>query len=78
MAEDLRAEAAERYIAAIDAAELAVRMAEAVADMQRPANCTADQALALMDPDVRDAWLRATSVAMGYWCECIEQMQRVQ
>jgi hypothetical protein len=78
MAEDFKAEASERYIAAIDPAELAVRMAEAVADMQRPANCTAEQALAAMDPDVCDSWLRATVVAMGYWRECIEQMQRVQ
>jgi hypothetical protein len=78
MTDNFKAEASERYIAAIDAAELAVRMAEAVADMQRPANCTATQALALMDPDVRDSWLRATAVAMGYWRECLEQMQRVQ
>lgn len=64
-------ELAHMLIRNINGAELAVRMCEASYNIKRPPNMTAEQALAAMEDDSRDGWMRAASTAMKYWVDCI-------
>jgi hypothetical protein len=36
----------------------------------------ARQALAAMEDESREGWMRASVAAMEYWRECIQQMQQ--
>ncbi len=68
-----------RYVAPISEAELACRILEAMMEKEqgkpvpRPEGLTADQALAIMDPMMREMALAAAHACMTYWAECIAQ-----
>lgn len=66
-----------KHIAAIDPAELAVRIVEASARIKRPPGKSARECLDSLPLEDRDDVLRAANAAMDYWRECIEQMQDV-
>ncbi len=66
-----------KYVAQIDAAELAVRLFEAAMGLKRPAGMTAAQALGTFPEEDRRAWLNAATAAMSYWQECINEMNAV-
>lgn len=63
-------------IAAIDEAELAVRMAEAVLRIKRVPGRSASEAIATMPADWGVSFQRGARAAMDYWRECLEQAQR--
>jgi hypothetical protein len=65
-----------KYIAPIEEAELAVRLAEARCGLRRPTGSTALQALDAMEEEDRVSWRRAAIAAMEYWRECIENANR--
>ena len=62
-------------IATVDPAELAVRLCEANYRLKRPSP-NAAEALAAMDPEVREAWLRSAKAAADYFVEIIDAAQR--
>jgi len=64
-------------IAVCDPEELAVRMCEASYGLKRPTP-DAKEALAAMEPECREGWLRAARIALIYMGECIADAQRVQ
>jgi hypothetical protein len=68
---------AAKYVAPIDEAELAVRLAEAMNQIKRPLGSTARQALETMEDESREAWRRGARAAMEYWCECIANANTV-
>jgi hypothetical protein len=61
----------------IDPAELAIRMCEANYCIARPTP-NADAALAAMDTEVREAWLRSARAAAEYFAELINERGRPQ
>lgn len=63
-------------VTAIDAEELAVRLAETVLEAERPPDTSPREALASMSNSHGQLWLRAAEVAMEYWHECIQNAQR--
>jgi hypothetical protein len=65
-----------KHVAQIDQAELAVRMCEASYGLCRPPGMNARQALAAMEDESREGWMRASVAAMEYWRECIQQMRQ--
>lgn len=64
------------FVAEIDQRELQVRIMEAILEMKRPEGATAEQALAGMDADSRDASARAAIRALEYFRECIAKGQK--
>lgn len=66
-----------KYIAPVSEAELACRIIEAMMAVEngtpipRPAGFTAEQALAVTDPVMREMASHAARAAMTYWAECI-------
>lgn len=66
-----------RYIAPISEAEIACRILEAMMEVEqgkpvpRPQGYTAEQALAITDPIMRDMASAAARSVMTYWAECI-------
>lgn len=62
-------------VAEIDPVEMAIRMCEASYGLTRPTASAAD-ALAAMDEDCRDGWLRAAAAGLHYVNECLAKAQR--
>jgi hypothetical protein len=62
-------------IAEVDPAELAIRMCEASYGLKRPTP-NAATALAAMDEDCRDGWLRAADAALHFIQECLASAQK--
>ena len=62
-------------ICEIDLAELAIRLCEANYGLRRPMP-DAGTALAAMDRDVREAWLRSAKAAAEYFCDLINNAER--
>lgn len=67
---------AAKFVAPIDAMELAVRLAEALNGMKRPPGATAAESFFTIEKESADAYMRAATAAMDYWRECINEMQR--
>lgn len=61
-------------IAELDPAELAIRMCEASYGLKRPTP-SAMEALAAMDEDCRDGWIRAANAALKYLQEQLAAAQ---
>jgi hypothetical protein len=61
----------------IDPSELAVRLCEANYCIERPTP-NADAALANMDKECREAWLRSARAAAEYFAELINERGRPQ
>ena len=61
-----------KYIAEINADELAVRMLETVFSMKRSPGKTPAEALDDSPADWGPAFRRAANVAMEYWKECLD------
>lgn len=59
----------------IDQHELALRMLEAAVGLRRPPNKTAEEALALAQPNLRTAYMRAAGAAVAYF---VEQGARIE
>lgn len=65
-----------KFITPVDAMELAVRLAESLNGMKRPAGATTAQAFFSMEKESADRYMRAATAAMDYWRECINNIQR--
>jgi hypothetical protein len=67
---------AKTLVVELDPAELAVRLCEANYGLVRPM-ADAKEALAAMEPEVRQAWLRSAAVAADYFREMVEAGNRL-
>ncbi len=67
-----------KYIAPIDPVELAMVMLEAASNMRRPQGLNAREAIAQLETEDRERWMRAANAAMRYWQECIANANRTQ
>lgn len=65
-------------MAEIDMAELAVRMVEANYGLKRPKGSSGIAALAAMDDEAREGWLRSAKVAAEYLAEIFNNPKAVQ
>ena len=65
------------FIAEADPAELAIRMCEASYGLTRPCPDPIE-ALAAMDEDCRNGWMRAAEAALQYIRDCLANGQRTQ
>ena len=61
-----------KFIAEIDEAEMAVRIAEAMLKMKRPPGLSAQAALASMPDGEEENFARAARAAMLYLQECVD------
>ena len=61
-----------------DACELAVRLCEACYQMKRPAGLTAAEALAVMERECREAWLRTAEAAALYMKQVLDDTLRAK
>ncbi len=61
-----------KYVAEINEAELAIRMAEAAIGMKRPPGKSTQECLDSFPADWGEAFGRAAKAAMTYWAECID------
>lgn len=65
-----------KYVTAIDAMELAVRMAERYHGLKRPPGATAEEAFDRMPDEIQHAWGRAANAAMDYFKEQIDGLKQ--
>ncbi|MGE0575401.1 hypothetical protein [Reyranella sp.] len=63
------------FVAIVDPAELAIRLCEANYRLKRPTP-DARHALAAMDEDVREGWLRSAKAAADYFAEILNAAER--
>lgn len=66
------------HVIEFDEAELIVRMIEAHSGIIRPSGCSAEAALAALDPDVRHGWMRVMATIRAYWDEVAFEKRRIQ
>jgi hypothetical protein len=56
----------------LDQAELCIRMIEAVTGTKRQANCTREEALANVTPDIAEQVIISAREAILYFLECLD------
>jgi hypothetical protein len=56
----------------LDQAELCIRMIEAVTGTKRTANCTREEALSNVTPDIAEQVMIAAKEAILYFLECLD------
>jgi len=71
----MQAKVEQRFVAPIDQTELTVRMIEAATGVRRPAGATAAQAIAGLEKEDVENWMRASTAVLMYVRECIASAQ---